>query len=665
MYKRHVMIKTKNGIHLRIAAEIVHLSQKLKGKYDINLYVRRKNDADPLGISMLALLSLRIKEGEVVEFSCMEDTNAGKNAVEELCQFITSKFGASTNEEMVIDKLMEESTLANEQILENIPSGIIVIDKYCSITFINSYGTKLLGKSPHQVVGKDVREVLPTTELPKVIETAKPQYGHIEHIEKSIVMANRAPLIWEGEVLGAIAIFQDISEMVGLKEVNEKFKKILEASHDLICFVDEDRKISYVNPAYERVFSLKEAKCLGCDLQEVSPKGLRMKAFQSREAIENHLYEKDGVGVIATVEPLFIDGQFKGVVSISRELSELKELIEQLKEREEEINYYREELHRQREQSVVFSNMVGFSGALRECLYVAQKAAQSTSTVLIRGESGTGKELIAHSIHENSDRVDKPFVRVNCGAIPENLLESELFGYEKGAFTGATKDKPGKFTIAHGGTIFLDEIGDLPRAMQVKLLRVLQEKEFEAVGSIKTQKVDVRIIAATNRDLELMLQSGEFREDLYYRLNVLTITLPPLRDRKEDIPLLAEHFIKKINTRLNKSIASIDKKSLSYLQGYSWPGNIRELENVIERAINLCEGEIIHPEDLPFYIGESSEDKVSLINMPNGELSTLEEYEREIIKAAMKKYKSFNRAAQALGITHRTVALKCRKYDIV
>lgn len=320
-----------------------------------------------------------------------------------------------------------------------------------------------------------------------------------------------------------------------------------------------------------------------------------------------------------------------------------------------------------RRQSILnssFKEIIGNSGSLRDVLYIAEKASDSTSTVLIRGESGTGKELIAKAIHYNSPRKNNPLVRVNCAAIPENLLESELFGYEKGAFTGAIKSKPGKFNLADGGTIFLDEIGDMPISMQAKLLRVLQDMEFESVGGLKTQKVDVRIIAATNRDLETMIKNSEFREDLYYRLNVINIPLPPLRGRKEDISLLVEHFIQKLNSKLNKNIKGITNDCIIYLEKYHWPGNIRELENIIERAINMCNGDLITLNDLPFHIRSIDNKEEKLINLVNGDLLPLEEYEKEIIKIAMKKYKSFNKAGKALGITHRTVSLKCKKYGI-
>jgi DNA-binding NtrC family response regulator len=243
--------------------------------------------------------------------------------------------------------------------------------------------------------------------------------------------------------------------------------------------------------------------------------------------------------------------------------------------------------------------LVGRSEAIKQIYAVIEKVADTPSTVLITGESGTGKELIARALHENSSRHKGPFIKINCAAIPKTLMESELFGYEKGAFTGAVGAKPGRFELAHGGTLFLDEIGEIPTEMQVKLLRVLQESEFERVGGIKTIKVDVRLVTATNRDLQAELANGSFREDLYYRLNVVPIHLPPLRERREDIPLLVDHFIAKFNDRLKKQTRGIDPEAVACLLSYPWHGNIRELENVIERTMLFCEGPQIRLLDLP------------------------------------------------------------------
>jgi two-component system response regulator AtoC len=243
--------------------------------------------------------------------------------------------------------------------------------------------------------------------------------------------------------------------------------------------------------------------------------------------------------------------------------------------------------------------IIGSSQGIAELYAILERVADTPTTVLITGESGTGKELVARALHEHSSRKDKPFIKVNCAAIPKELIESELFGYERGAFTGAVASKPGRFELANGGTLFLDEIGEIPIEMQVKLLRALQESEFERVGGIKTIRVDVRLVAATNRDLKKLIAAGSFREDLFYRLNVVPIRLPALRERTGDIPLLAEHFLAKFNERLRKKVEGLDADATEVLVQYPWPGNIRELENVIERAVLFCDESKLHAKDLP------------------------------------------------------------------
>jgi len=256
--------------------------------------------------------------------------------------------------------------------------------------------------------------------------------------------------------------------------------------------------------------------------------------------------------------------------------------------------------------------LVGESAAIRQVYQVVEKVADTPSTVLITGESGTGKELVARALHDYSSRSGGPFIKINCAAIPKTLMESEMFGYEKGAFTGAVGSKPGRFELAHGGSLFLDEIGEIPIEMQVKLLRVLQESEFERVGGIKTIKVDVRLITATNRDLAAEITAGAFRDDLYYRLNVVPIHLPPLRERREDIPLLVDHFIARFNDRLKKQITGATPEAIDGLVSHQWPGNIRELENVIERTILFCEGPLIRVADLPGELGGTPRQSVAM-----------------------------------------------------
>ncbi len=285
---------------------------------------------------------------------------------------------------------------------------------------------------------------------------------------------------------------------------------------------------------------------------------------------------------------------------------------------------------------------------------------------MILGESGTGKELIARAIHYASLRAEKPFVKVNCAALPESLLESELFGHEKGAFTGAVGRRIGRFEQADQGSIFLDEIGDLSPSLQMKLLRVLQEKEFERVGSNQTIRTDVRVIAATNRNLEEAIKKGTFREDLYYRLNVVTISLPPLRERREDIPPLIEHFLKKYNAENGKKVNSLSKEARDLLMQYGYPGNVRELENIVERAVVLCRGEILGIQDLPLTLRESKLE--ALLAEARGRTTlpdTLEEIERELITKALENSSGVQtKAADELGISERVLRYKIKKYGI-
>ena len=308
-----------------------------------------------------------------------------------------------------------------------------------------------------------------------------------------------------------------------------------------------------------------------------------------------------------------------------------------------------------------FGNVIYTSPAMETVLEGARQVASSNAAVLLRGESGTGKELVAAAIHYSSLRAQKAFIKVACAALPENLLESELFGYEKGAFTGAMERRAGRFELAHGGTIFLDEIGDLSPATQVKLLRVLQEKEFQRLGGTETIKVDVRVICATHQNLEKMVKEKKFRDDLFYRINVFPVTLPPLRDRKEDIPLLVAHFTHKYNKENKKSIEGINRAALDTLMGYDWPGNVRELENVIEHAVVLCQKDLISPKDLPANLSQGPvEVKAEGTTLPK----IVESIERQKIKEALEKHKTQRKAAKVLGITERMLGYKISKYGL-
>ncbi len=317
-----------------------------------------------------------------------------------------------------------------------------------------------------------------------------------------------------------------------------------------------------------------------------------------------------------------------------------------------------------------FENIIGVSGKMQEVFRKIRKVASSDATVLIRGESGTGKELIARAIHYHSPRSEAPLVEINCASIPETLLESELFGHEKGAFTGAYKQKKGKFEIANGGTLFLDEIGELPLSLQAKLLRVLQDGRFTRVGGVENIEVNVRLIAATNANLEKLLEEGKFREDLYYRLNVIPILIPPLRERREDIGPLTDFFIQKYARKNKKSIKGISQEARFILMNYDWPGNVRELENAIENAVVMAEGEVITPADLPGYLQSSvSEGSFmgQLLQQHKGMSyrEKLEAFEREIIRQALEETGgNKTHAAKKLGFTLRTLRNKVKKYNL-
>jgi len=347
---------------------------------------------------------------------------------------------------------------------------------------------------------------------------------------------------------------------------------------------------------------------------------------------------------------------------------DLDELLLMLQKVIERSNLIKEnkELKTQLQERYTFPHIIYASPKMEEVMGLVARVAPSQTTILIRGESGTGKELIANAIHYASPRSGKPWVKVSCAAIPETLLESELFGHERGAFTGATQKRIGRFEEADGGSIFLDEIGDLSPGTQVKLLRILQDKEFQRLGSNLNLKTDVRVITATHRNLEEAIKTGLFREDLYYRLNVISITLPSLRERRDDIPLLIDHFLKKYSKENQKSISDISQEARTLLLRYPYPGNVRELENLVERAVVLCRGEMITTQDLPFHLKEEKPERLwesskKIKSLPE----SLEEIERDSIVKALHQHQGVQtKAAESLGISERVLRYKMKKYRI-
>jgi len=374
----------------------------------------------------------------------------------------------------------------------------------------------------------------------------------------------------------------------------------------------------------------------------------------------------------ATVGTLAVDLKFKaerdyessvkffGIVSsmIAQALNVQRLVEEERRRLVDENTHLRQELRERYD----FSNIIGTSGPTRQMYEQVAQVAQTNTTVLIRGESGTGKELIAHAIHYNSLRAKKPFVKVSCAALPDTLIESELFGYEKGAFTGANARKKGRFELAEGGTIFLDEIGDINASTQVKLLRVLQEREFERLGGTESVRVNVRVIAATNKDMEKAIAEGTFREDLYYRLNVFTIFVPPLRERKADLLLLADHFLEKFSREHGKVIKRISTPAIDMLMSYHWPGNVRELENALERSVLVCDGQVIHGHHLPPTLQTAdASGTVTRVSLKDA----VEGFERDLIQDALKTTRGNRaKAARLLDTTERILNYKVRNLSI-
>jgi two-component system response regulator AtoC len=401
-----------------------------------------------------------------------------------------------------------------------------------------------------------------------------------------------------------------------------------------------------------------------CDIRMPQMDGLEFLQEAQKAGCESTIIMMSAYGTLDTA----IEAMKLGAYDYISKPFKPDEIILTLKKAEERERLRRENLFLKKEvqKEYSFENIISKNERMRQIFDTIQKVAKYKSTILIAGESGTGKELVAKAIHFNSDRSDHPFIPVNCGAIPENLLESELFGHTKGSFTNAVRTKKGLFEEADGGTMFLDEIGELPFQLQVKLLRVLQDGEIRRIGDSKAIKIDVRIIAATIKDLDKEVREGKFRDDLFYRLNVLPIKIPPLRDRKEDISILVDHFIQKYSRELNKPIEGITPEALNCLLNYNWNGNVRELENVIERAIVLTESNRIQVENLPIEIQNPKEE--SRFSLLDDELSIKKAsryLEIDLIRKALNKTKgNHTHAAKLLEISHRALLYKIKEYGI-
>ena len=669
---QRVVIRNKNGIHTRVAAMVARQAQKIEKIWDCQLYLRRPSSRDGVTCnSVLPLVSLKIRHGELVE---VYSSNPGsEEAVFKLASFLSQTAELEVPDTEAIDSILQENTLASEKIFESINNGLIAMDSHGIINIFNRAAEEITGIKAADIIGKKADEWVPNFNLNDLLTSKRENLGLKHKIGKKWVITNKSPIIVDDEVIGGVVVFQDISqieelsgELHSVKELKEKLNNILETVDDGICMINHDREVTYVNHPFVKMFKKEGTQVLSRKIQDLFATEKFAETFFTGQG-ELIITSSDNRQFIMTARPIIIEQKFRGNVIVARELTEIAQLADRIELLSEKARFLQDELAKKEDLNPSFNNIIGKSGALIESLTVASKAARTDAAVLIRGESGTGKELVARAIHRAGARHKKPFVGMNCAAIPSNLLESELFGYEKGAFTGAYKEKRGKFEIASGGTIFLDEIGDMDKAMQAKLLRVLQEQEIERIGGAHPIKIDVRVIAATNSPLEAMMEEGSFRRDLYYRLNVITVMLPPLRQRKGDIPLLVEYFTEKISRKYDLPRCTMTKTALSALEQYHFPGNVRELENMIEGGMTLSNSDWINLADLPGYLCDEIGVEPAEKSPRTGDgdnLPTFAEMERELIARALTKHGSFRQAGLALGLDHKTISAKARKYQL-
>ena len=549
-------------------------------------------------------------------------------------------------------------------ILDNIGDGVFIVNTHWRIIEFNKAAERITGWLKKEVIGKKCSDIFKTAicsnecVLAKAIEEKRPFTGRRVFVKTKSghtlpISISASPFIdITGKVRGGVEVFRDITE-----EVEREI--ILDSIGDGVFTVDRHWRITSFNRAAEEITGMPVADALGKQCREVFQSSLcgeacamamsiRMgKRVANRRVIIKRANGESVPISISTAPLLDAEGNIIGGVETFRDLREIDHLRKRLTGR------------------YTLGDIISKSPQMQKIFQIIPEIAMSDSNVLILGESGTGKELVARALHNFSKRKRGPFVAVNCGALPDTLLESELFGYKKGAFTDAKQDKEGRFAAAEKGTLFLDEIGDISPALQVKLLRVIQSKVYEPLGSNKPVKADVRIIAATNKDLHALVKEEKFREDLYYRLNVVKIVLPPLRERLVDVPLLVDHFIQKFNVEKGKDVSGISEEALNLLMKYDYPGNIRELENIIEYAFILCHGGIIMPEHLPEPFSNKDELQQTPEILPFTSPMSLKDIERIAIVNALRRNKGKKMATcRELGISKDTLRRKINQYKI-
>lgn len=578
------------------------------------------------------------------------------------------------DKEKLIKKIQNETYKYN-LIFNSTNDGMIVINPDEKVILLNSSAEKMIGASKQETIGKHITNIIPSSLLPRVMRTRKVETNQELMLANGLkIISTRIPIIDEnGLLIGAVAIFKDITEAVSLaeqitdlKEIQTKLEAIIHSSDEAISVVDEHGKGIMINPAYTRITGLREDQIIGMPATTDIAEGesVHMKVLQTRRTVRG-VPMRVGPNkreVIVNGAPVIVDGKLKGSVAVIHDVSEIKSLNREL--------HRARQIIRTLEAKYSFEDIVGSSEVMKIAVDQAKLAAKTPATILLRGESGTGKELFAHAIHNASDRKYNKFIRVNCAALSETLLESELFGYEEGAFTGAKRGgKRGLFEEADNGSIFLDEIGELTMNIQVKLLRVLQENEITRVGGTKPISLNVRVIAATNVNLEKGMANGSFREDLYYRLNQMPIYIPALRKYKKDIGLFCAHLIEKINQEYGRNVEGLTDTALTRLMEYDWPGNVRELDNILRRAIIFMQynESFIDREHLLDLNKPSLIEEADLVNgsLDQTLAELVEDFEKKIIVEALKK-NSGNKTvtAKALGLSVRNLYYKLEKYKL-
>ncbi|RLL85559.1 sigma-54-dependent Fis family transcriptional regulator [Mesotoga sp. BH458_6_3_2_1] len=556
-----------------------------------------------------------------------------------------------------------------EKILNSLIEGIIVVDSDETIAFINDEALNILGVDGEEAVGAPVREIIPNTRLHIVLKSGEAELNRIQYLKEKTIVTSRFPIVnSNGLVHAAMAVFRDITnvekmaeEVINHKEMEGLLTSIIDSTYDAISVADEKGKIVLVNKAYTRITGMSPDYVIGkmatVDIAEGS--SLHLEVARTRKPIYNARLKvgPNKKEVLVNVTPLFVKGSFKGSVGVIHDISEIERLARELEDTKRLLRYMRAKY--------TFDDIAGSSKLMQVAIDQARKVSTTKATVLLNGQSGTGKELFAHAIHHSSDRRDASFISVNCAALPETLLESELFGYVEGAFTGARRGgKKGLLQEANGGTVFLDEVAKMSLSVQSKFLKFLQDKEIKPVGGNETVKLDVRVIAATNVSLEKLVAAGEFLPDLYYRLNVVPIVIPSLRERPEDIPEIARLVVMRLNQEYGRMVAGIDPAVLTLFKKHDWPGNVRELENIIGRA--MISMELEEKTIMPSHIKGVIERPEKRGELPVGNLTVLmEDYEKEIISEALERNDwNKTKTSNELGISIRSLYYKLEKYGL-